>query len=112
MTGTGFDADPEELRQAATTLRQSCDEIQALTDYTKEADPDWEAWGLCGAPLGGIYFAIASAYRFALGECKGALEGVAGNIERCGDSYQDNDDEIAAAFDMIGGRIEIKGGGS
>lgn len=110
MTGTGFDADPEELRQAASTLRQSCEEIQSLSDYTKEADPDWEAWGLCGAPLGGIYFALASAYRFALGECSGALDGVAGGIEACGDSYADNDDQCASGLDRIGAQID--GGGS
>lgn len=101
-----YEADPEELRQAATTLRQSCGEIQALTDYTQEADPDWEAWGLCGAPLGAIYFAVASAYRFALGECEGALEGVADGIEGCGDDYAGADEDTANEMNQLCSKLE------
>jgi uncharacterized protein YukE len=102
----GYGVDPEELRQAASTLRGSTSEVQALADYCREADPDTEAWGLCGIPLGVVYFGLAESYRALLGQFGDAVEGLAGNIEACADSYAATDDAIVANLSRIGARIE------
>lgn len=112
MPAPGFDADPEELRQAASTLRESTSEIQALSDYTKEADPDIEAWGLCGLVLAPVYFGIAELYRFGLSEFTEAINGVADGISASGESYAGADDEISSAMTSLESEIDGGGGGS
>jgi uncharacterized protein YukE len=102
----GYGVDPEELRQAASTLRGSTSEIQALADYCQEADPDPEAWGLCGIPFGGVYFGLAEVYRAILGQFTDAVEGLSDNIEACADAYGATDDEIVTGLNSIGSNIE------
>ncbi len=103
---SGFTVSPEELTQAASTLRSATGEIQAMADYTQEADPDPETWGLCGIPMGLVYFGLAELYRHVLGECSDALEGVADGIEACGEDYASCDDELSASIDKAGAEID------
>jgi uncharacterized protein YukE len=102
----GYGVDPEELRQAASTLRGSTSEIQALADYCQEADPDPEAWGLCGIPFGAVYFGLAEVYRAILDQFTDAVEGLSDNIEACADEYAATDDEIVTNLTSIGSNIE------
>lgn len=102
----GYGVDPEELRQAASTLRGSTSEIQALADYCQEADPDPEAWGLCGISFGLVYFGLAEVYRAILGQFTDAVEGLSDNIEACADGYEAADDEVVTSLNSIGSNIE------
>jgi uncharacterized protein YukE len=102
----GYGVDPEELRQAASTMRGGTGEIQALTDYCREADPDTEAWGLCGIPFGFVYFGLAEVYRGVLGQFTAAVEGLSDNIEACADDYAAADEAIVSSLNAIGADLE------
>lgn len=98
--------DPEELRQAASTIRETEGEIDNVTNYAKEADPDWWIWGLPGLVMAPIYFMAADFFHQNIGNAKEAIDGLATNIEACADAYDDIDTQVGSGFDQIAGAME------
>lgn len=104
---TWIDVDAEKLRLAATTLRDTKGEVQALADYAHEADPDWWMWGLGGIPFAALYFGVTEmAFHPALQDAQEAIEGLSARLEACADEHEGNDAAIAQDLAKIAGEIE------
>ncbi|THV34378.1 type VII secretion target [Glycomyces buryatensis] len=106
---TWIDVDAEKVRQAASTLRETKTEVQAVADYAHEADPDWWMWGLAGIPFAALYFAATEmVFHPALEDAQEAIEGLCVRLEDCADDHEASDAEVAQELEKLG--EELTGG--
>ncbi|MEU6858756.1 type VII secretion target [Glycomyces sp. NPDC046736] len=101
-----IDVDAGKLREAAASLRQTTGEVDALAEYAREADPDWNTWGIGGIPFAGLYFGVSEmVFHPALKDAAEAVEGLSARIEECAEAHDGNDAEIAAELERIGSEL-------
>jgi hypothetical protein len=104
-----IDVDAEKLRQAASAIRETIGEVEALADYAHEADPDWWTWGLGGIPFAALYFGVSEmVFHPALKDAGEAIEGLCSRLEECAAAHEDTDTAIAGDLERIAS--EMKGG--
>jgi len=104
-----IDVDAEKLRRAASALRETTAEVDAVAEYAHEADPDWWTWGLGGIPFAGLYFGVSEAvFHPALKDAAEAIEGFCARLEECAAAHEDNDSAIAGDLERLA--AELKGG--
>ncbi|GAA2269412.1 hypothetical protein GCM10009853_023700 [Glycomyces scopariae] len=97
-----IDVDPQALRDAASQIKDTAGEVQAVADYARESDPDWWTWGLGGIPFAGLYFGVAEGvFHPSLEDARTAVEGLAARLEECAQAHDDNDAGIAADLEKI-----------
>lgn len=91
----------EDLKAAATKLREAISYADKASEYSTEADPDWWMWGLCGAPSAAIYFPLADAWREKLSEVGQAIEGLSKRLEDSSAGWEDMDSFISEEFAKV-----------
>jgi hypothetical protein len=95
------DVDPEQLRAAASKLREAISYADKASEYSTEADPDEWMWGIAGIPMSAIYFPLADGWRDLLSKAGQGIDGVATRLEDSGASWEDVDTLMGEEFTKL-----------
>lgn len=93
--------EPEQLRAAASKLREAMSYADKAAEYSTEADPDPWMWGIAGIPMSMLYFPLADGWRDLLTKAGEGIDGVATRLEDSGASWEDVDTLMSEEFTKI-----------
>ena len=104
----GYCVETECVAEAATGLSDLTSDLDEVTSYVGDADPEWWMWGTVGVPFSQPYQECADRVREILALLSPAVLGLSNRIGACAEDYDETERSTCEDFDRLGS--ELSGG--